>query len=107
MSPDSKIHVQILFEGGAASMSRITAFPGAWIPEHTHPDADELLLIEAGTGQLTLGDRSLTVSAGQAIRIPKGTRHSFTQSGTEPLRAVQVYAPAGPEQRFKKWDVVQ
>ncbi len=88
-------------------MSRITAFPGAKIPVHDHPHSDELLLIEEGTGQMTLGDKSLTVSAGQAIRIPMGTKHSFTQTGDKPLRAVQVYAPAGPEQRFKKWRLVQ
>jgi mannose-6-phosphate isomerase-like protein (cupin superfamily) len=56
---------------------------------------------------MTLGDKRMTVTAVQAIRSPKGTKHSFTQTGDKPLRAVQVYAPAGPEQRFKKWKVVQ
>lgn len=107
VSPDSKTHVQILFEGGSASMTRLTAFPGAKIAEHVHADSDELLLIEEGTGTMTLGERVLTVSAGQAIRIPKGTKHSFTHTGKTPLKAVQVYAPAGPEQRFKQWKVIQ
>jgi mannose-6-phosphate isomerase-like protein (cupin superfamily) len=107
VSPDGKSHVQLILEGGEASMSRITAFPGAAIPVHVHPHSDEVLLIEAGAGIMTLGDKIIQIRAGQAIRIPKGTKHSFVQTGKGPLRAVQVYAPPGPEQRFKKWRVLK
>ena len=103
VSPDGRTHVQILLESGQASMSRITAFPGAAIPEHAHEGSDELLLIEEGSGEMTLGAERITVGPGQAIRIPKGVKHSFKHTGKGPLRATQVYAPPGPEQRFKKW----
>jgi hypothetical protein len=34
------------------------------------------------------------------VQIPPNTPHAFTASAA--VRAVQVYTPAGPEQRFKK-----
>lgn len=107
VSPDGTTLVQILLEGPSAAVSALTALPGAQIPVHTHKDADELLVIEAGAGEMTLGDRRFTVSAGQAVRIPRGTPHSFRHTGHGPLRALQTYAPAGPEQRFKQWKVLQ
>ncbi len=107
VSPDGTTLVQIILEGESAAVSRITALPGAKIPVHTHDGADEFLVIEAGAGEMTLGERHFTVSAGQAVRIPRGTPHSFRHAGKGPLRALQTYAPAGPEQRFKKWKVLK
>jgi mannose-6-phosphate isomerase-like protein (cupin superfamily) len=39
------------------------------------------------------------IGAGDAFRIPAGAEHSFTVE--DKLTAVQIYAPGGPEQRFK------
>ena len=76
------------------------------VPEHVHETSAEILWIEDGTGTMTLGAgaaaRTLRVEPGLAIYVPAGTPHSFTSDGDRPLRAVQVYAPAGPEQRFRQ-----
>jgi quercetin dioxygenase-like cupin family protein len=48
---------------------------------------------------MTVSGRKHTVGAGDAIHIPMATEHALTV--TENLVAVQCYAPAGPEQRFK------
>ena len=40
------------------------------------------------------------MKSGDFVTIPRGTPHSLTVSAE--LCAVQVYAPAGPEQRFKQ-----
>lgn len=74
--------------------------PGAAVPEHVHDASAELLYILEGAAEMTVAGDTLTVNAGDAVRIPMGTPHSARVVGDHALRAVQVYAPAGPEQRF-------
>jgi hypothetical protein len=41
------------------------------------------------------------VSPGVAACIAPDVKHAWKPAGTEPLLAIQFYAPAGAEQRFK------
>ena len=82
-----------------ASLQRFEASAGAEVPMHTHDDADETLYILSGEGEMAIGDLVIPISAGNAIHVPKKTRHSLKV--TEKIVAVQCYAPGGPEQRFK------
>jgi putative monooxygenase len=85
-----------------AAMTELVMLPGAAVPEHVHDRSAELLYILSGRGTMTLGDQTLQVKPGMAIYIPPGTKHSFRlETRVEPLRALQVYTPGGPEQRFK------
>src|SRR5882672_3547989 len=45
--------------GGSKHMAVVTEdmAPGDRIPVHRHPHADELILIQSGTGRVTLGDK--------------------------------------------------
>lgn len=72
---------------------------GASIPEHVHAGETELLYVLAGAGTLTVKGTALPVIPTTVAQIPPNTPHAFT--ATEDVRAVQVYTPAGPEQRFK------
>jgi mannose-6-phosphate isomerase-like protein (cupin superfamily) len=81
----------------AASILELHA--GAKVPEHAHATETELLYVLAGTGAMVVGGVTLPVTATSVIQIPPATKHSFT--ATTAVRAVQIYAPAGPEQRFK------
>lgn len=101
-----KLRVRILLdaEGQGARYGGLAVLEGdadVRVPEHTHPDSAEILLIEDGEGVMRLGDRQVRVHPGAAIYVPKGTIHDFRGAGTRPLRAIQVYAPSGPEQRFR------
>ena len=46
-------------------------------------------------------ESAIDVAAGMTVYVPEGTPHSFTSAGTRPMRAIQFYAPSGPEQRFR------
>jgi len=72
---------------------------GAQIPEHTHAKETEMLYVMSGSGTMIVDGVSLVVSPTSVVQIPPATKHAFT--ATADLRAVQVYTPAGPEQRFK------
>ncbi|HEX4416277.1 MAG TPA: cupin domain-containing protein [Kofleriaceae bacterium] len=85
--------------GAVLAADVLTARAGAQIPEHVHAGETELLYVLAGSGTMTVGGVSLPVTPTTVVQVPKATRHSFT-AATD-LRAVQIYTPGGPEQRFK------
>jgi quercetin dioxygenase-like cupin family protein len=78
----------------------VLEMPGnAKVAEHVHAGETELLYVLAGTGTLTVNGVELAVSPTSTIQIPPNTKHAFVASSD--FRAVQIYTPAGPEQRFK------
>lgn len=86
-----------------AAMTELVMLPGATVPEHTHDTSAELLYILEGHGTMTLDGQASTVRAGMAIFIPAGVKHGLVlDTKVEPLRAIQIYTPGGPEQRFQK-----
>jgi quercetin dioxygenase-like cupin family protein len=89
----STIHDQTL----AASILRLPA--GGQVAEHVHAHASELLYLLEGAGTMTVNGVALPVTPTSVVQIPPNTRHAFT--ATSAVRAVQVYTPGGPEQRFK------
>jgi mannose-6-phosphate isomerase-like protein (cupin superfamily) len=42
----------------------------------------------------------MPVTATSVVQVPPGVEHSF--EATASVTALQLYTPAGPEQRFKK-----
>jgi len=58
-----------------------------------------------GAMEMMIGSVRVVAQAGSAIYIPPDTPHSAPVLGKiEPVKVVQVYAPGGPEQRFKEWE---
>jgi putative monooxygenase len=85
-----------------AAMTELLMLPGTTVPEHLHERSAELIYVLEGRGKMTLGERIVEVKPGMAIYIPAGMKHSLRlETKIEPLRAIQVYTPGGPEQRFK------
>lgn len=87
--------------GDKTVAAEILALPsGAAVPEHVHANETEMLYILAGSGTMTVAGVQLAVTPSSVVQVPPNTKHSFTASAD--VRAVQIYTPAGPEQRFKK-----
>jgi len=106
-SPDGLATMELLLEppdGSASYLGRAVFLPGARSPVHQHPESEELVYVLSGSGTMTLGDATLAVEKGMAVRIPAGVPHSFTVGGEKPMEVVQVYSPGGPEQRFRAWE---
>ncbi len=105
VSPD--LGIQIVLDGdqaGAenASLTMLHGTESYAIESHATAGSSEVLYIERGAGTMTIGDRQVAVHAGSALYIPRGVAHAFTPDGSGPLQAVQLYAPAGPEQRHRR-----
>lgn len=91
----NKIHPQ-------SSMSKLKLKPGTVIPMHVH-SSDEYLHFSKGNGEMVIGGKKVKIKNNTTVFIPKGVKHSYTNNTKYKTIAIQVYTPAGPEQRFKKW----
>lgn len=98
-----KAAVRLLLDGSGAEIAvdDLQAEPGVTLPVHKSPTQDEELYVIGGTAQVTVGKQTFETAPGDAVRVAANAGHELKVTGTEPWRAVQVYAPAGPEQRYK------
>jgi quercetin dioxygenase-like cupin family protein len=84
-----------------AYIGLLEADPGAEIARHSHAGSAEILFVVSGTGEVTIGSEKIAFGPDEAIHIPEGQPHAGKITGTEKAVLVQIYAPAGPEERFK------
>lgn len=72
---------------------------GGEIGLEVHPDTDQFLRIESGSGMTVMGSSKnrlscrQPVSDGCAIFVPAGTWHNIVNTGTCPLKLYTIYAP--------------
>lgn len=81
--------------------------PGQLISPHHHVIADEIIFVHRGTGMVFLGDRQAQVSAGGTVYIPKLTRISVRNNGSEPLGIVFIFSKPGFEQLMRENSVLE
>jgi len=54
---------------------------GGGPPPHRHLAEDELFTITEGRIRFTAGEKTRTVSAGESVFVPRGTRHLYRNEG--------------------------
>jgi mannose-6-phosphate isomerase-like protein (cupin superfamily) len=74
----------------------------AGVPEHSHGSSWEILCAVEASGRFTLDGKKSPLGARTCVAMPPGVKHSWRPDAGSNLVAVQMYAPPGPEQRFKK-----
>jgi putative monooxygenase len=89
-----------VYKDAPLSASVLQLAAGAKVPEHLHANETELIYVLEGSGTMTIAGQEVAVTSTSVIQIPPNTRHAF--SAAENVRAVQLYTPGGPEQRFKQ-----
>lgn len=73
---------------------------GGDIGLEAHPETDQFLRLDAGSGKVQMGTAQdkLTfeqdVSDGWCILVPAGTWHNITNTGATPMQVYAIYAPA-------------
>jgi len=68
--------------------------PGCTITPHYHRDTEEVYYIISGSGSMTVGDETQKVIAGDSVYVPRGHRHTLTNTGPEPIKLILVCGPA-------------
>lgn len=76
--------------------------PGGGPPLHIHEHEDETLYILEGECEVEVGDNPLLASTGDFVWMPRGTPHRFSNTGTETLRLILTFTPAGIELFFQE-----
>jgi mannose-6-phosphate isomerase-like protein (cupin superfamily) len=69
----------------------IDAPPGSGPALHSHP-YEEILIVQEGQATLTVGDATIEASSGQIVIVPAGVPHKFVNSGSGPLRQLDIHA---------------
>jgi quercetin dioxygenase-like cupin family protein len=71
------------------SLSVVDVFPGAVTkPGHVHRDAEEIIFVTSGEGQILIGDVVNPLTPGDAIIIPRGVPHLIRNIGREKMRLI-------------------
>ena len=69
----------------------VDAPPGSGPRLHKHP-YEEVFVVQEGAATFTAGEDVIEASAGQVVVVPAGVPHKFVNSGTGPLRQVDIHA---------------
>jgi mannose-6-phosphate isomerase-like protein (cupin superfamily) len=62
---------------------------------HTHPDAEELVVIMEGAGRMTIGEEVTQVTRGDVIYIPPDVEHELFNDSEALLTCLFINAPVG------------
>jgi mannose-6-phosphate isomerase-like protein (cupin superfamily) len=76
--------------------------PGDGIPVHKHLNEEEVIFIQRGTGLFSMGNKEFTVKEGSAAFVPKGVWHGLKNTGSETIRMMFSFTPAGFENYFRE-----
>ena len=77
------------------TLGRVTFKPGQANPPHFHPNCEEILYVVNGTIEHTLPQGGTAIlQAGDCIVLPKGSKHSARNTGTEEAVVIVVFDSA-------------
>jgi mannose-6-phosphate isomerase-like protein (cupin superfamily) len=93
------------FEGCRYGDANVSFFlvdspPGSGPGLHKHP-YEEVFVVQEGDATFTVGDVTIEVTGGQIVVVPAGVPHKFVNSGTGPLRQVDIH----PSGRIRQVDI--
>jgi mannose-6-phosphate isomerase-like protein (cupin superfamily) len=83
------------------NLSIITMGAGRSGPEpHVHEDEDDAFLVLDDEMTFLLADEELTAPAGTFVLVPPGVAHTFVNRAGQPVRMLNIHAPAGFDRRL-------
>jgi mannose-6-phosphate isomerase-like protein (cupin superfamily) len=88
--------------GGAYFAMEALVPPGGGPPLHIHHNEDETFYIVEGRCSIRIGEDTVRAGAGDFVNVPRGTVHCFHNEGTETMRMILTFTPAGMEKFFEE-----
>lgn len=82
-----------VFTGEHLQITVMSLKPGEDIGAETHPNTDQFLRVEMGTGVAMIGDREYDIESNFAITIPAGMQHNITNTGDGDMKLYSIYTP--------------
>jgi mannose-6-phosphate isomerase-like protein (cupin superfamily) len=86
--------------GSTKATQFVGSIPPGRAPDHFH-HYEEVLFILRGEGRMWAGETNTAIAPGSCIYLPKGQVHCVENTGTDELRLLGVFYPAGsPSVRY-------
>ena len=76
--------------------------PGTMVPPHVHSNEDEVFKVLEGEIELTVGDQTTILKAGDLALGPRGIPHSWKIIGDKNAKVILSVFPAGIELMFEE-----
>jgi mannose-6-phosphate isomerase-like protein (cupin superfamily) len=74
--------------------------PGRELEPHVHAEEDDAFYILEGEMTFVLGAETVAAPPGTFVLVPPGCEHSFRNERSEPVRMLNIHAPAGFDRRI-------
>jgi mannose-6-phosphate isomerase-like protein (cupin superfamily) len=74
--------------------------PGRELEAHIHQTEDDAFYILEGEMTFVFGDEEAAAPPGTFVLVPPGVEHGFRNDGAEPVRMLNIHAPAGFDERI-------
>jgi mannose-6-phosphate isomerase-like protein (cupin superfamily) len=74
--------------------------PGRELEAHVHDDEDDAFYILSGEMTFVVEGEDVAAPPGTFVLLPPGVRHGFRNDGAEPVRMMNIHAPAGFDRRI-------
>lgn len=95
----------VLDAGNNLSVAHVSLPPGASMPDHSHGDAEAVVIVRAGQVELASGDEVAILGPGKLALVGVGERVRLRNGSPEPASLVAVFAPSGFIATFKEWPI--
>ena len=76
--------------GAGVCVIVVDAPPGGGPKLHRHP-YEEVFVVQEGEATFRVGDETRVVRAPEVLTVPPDTAHGFTNTGTGPLRQIDIH----------------
>jgi quercetin dioxygenase-like cupin family protein len=73
---------------------------GRELESHVHDDEDDAFYILEGELTFVLGEAEVTAPPGTFVLVPPGVEHGFRNDTEQPVRILNIHAPAGFDRRI-------
>ncbi|WP_372745988.1 quercetin 2,3-dioxygenase [Lutibacter sp.] len=88
--------------GGLFTLIEEENEPGVGIPPHVHSNEDEVFKVIEGEMELTVGDTTTVLKAGDLAFGPRGIPHSWKIIGDKKAKVILSVFPSGIENMFEE-----
>lgn len=95
--------VRLLSHGKSKSafVAHLTVPAGGKVPLH-RDSSEEMLYVLSGGGSIFIDGKKIDIKKNDFIYMPPNSEVRF-ENGAQPLKALQVFAPMGPEKKYESW----
>jgi quercetin dioxygenase-like cupin family protein len=92
--------------GGSLTIEEWGLPPGQMIPPHTHSREDECNFVLEGELTCDVGGEIVVAPVGSYVLKPRKVPHALCNTGTEPVRVLEILTPGGLEGYFDEYEEI-